>query len=220
MAAILITPPLTGISFAEDKPTERNITAPKKKWIGVYSSIGTQYHIFSANDYDGYKQNALAAFWEVESKPWIPLPVEAQRTLRYELRYSELHGTIEIVEEQVPSEKRDGGPYYTTLDHYQLALLGIRRWVFLPDYFLRPSLHLGLGISWLNKNILEEGTQYNFHLIGGAGLEMDLSDRWCTFLDVRWEHYSNGGKMGLTDKAVIGPESINAVLGIRYAYGD
>ena len=216
--AIGITVFIAGASFAGEHPREQKTEAPKEKWIGTYGAIGTQYHIFSANDYDGHKENAWAAFWEVESMPWFPLPVEAQRTLRFELRYAEIHGTIEIVEEQVPSGKRNGGPYYTTLDHYQVSLLGIRRWIFLPDYDLRPTLHLGLGISWLNKNILEDGTQYNFNLIGGAGLEMDFSDRWCAFLDVRWEHFSNGGKMGLTDKDVIGLESINAVLGIRYAY--
>lgn len=220
VAAISITILIAGASFAGEHPGEQKTEAPKEKWVGIYGAIGTQYHIFSANDYDGHKENAWAAFWEVESRPWIPLPVEAQRTLRFELRYAEIHGTIEIVREQVPSEDWNGGPpYYTTLDHYQVALLGIRRWVFLPHYFIRPSLHLGLGISWLNKNILEDGTQYNFNLIGGTGLEMDFSDRWCGFLDVRWEHFSNGGKMGLTDKDVIGLESINAVLGIRYAYG-
>lgn len=193
---------------------------PKKTWIGVYGSTGTQYHIFSANQYKGHKQNALAVFLERESSGyWVPMPVETQRTYRWELRYMDISGTIEIEEVQVPEEKRDGGPYYVTLDHSQIALLCIRRWVFLPDYFIRPSIHLGLGFSMLDKKILEEGTLYNFNLIGGAGLEMDISPSWTTYFDVRWEHYSNGGKMGLTDAAVIGPESINAVLGIRYAFG-
>jgi hypothetical protein len=191
----------------------------KKTWIGAYGATGTQYHIFSANQYKGHKQNALAVFLERESGYWVPLPVETQRTYRWELRYMDISGTIEIEEVQVPEDKRTGGPYFVTLDHYQVALLCVRRWVFLPDYFLRPSIHLGLGFSMLDNPILEEGTRYNFNLIGGGGLEMDLSPSWTAYFDVRWEHYSNGGKMGLCDAAVIGPESINAVLGIRYAWG-
>lgn len=207
----------------EKQPAVTEAAPPKKSkktWIGAYGSTGTQFHIFSANQYKGHKQNALAVFLERESGYWVPLPVETQRTYRWELRYMDISGTIEIEEVQVPKEKRDGGPYFVTLDHYQVALLCIRRWVFLPDYFIRPSFHLGLGFSMLDKKILEEGTRYNFNLVGGAGLEVDLSSRWTTYFDVRWEHYSNGGKMGLTDAAVIGPESINAVLGIRYAFGN
>lgn len=205
---------------AQQSPIEGKTKVPGKKWVGAFGSMGTQYHIFSANQYHGYKQNTLGVFLEMESDGWIPLPVKTQRTYRWVLRYSHIAGRIEIVAEQVPPDKRTGGPYYIDLDHHQIALLGIRRWVFCPDYFLRPSLHLGLGISLLDEQILEDGTLYNFHLIGGGGLEMDLSKRWSAYCDVHWEHYSNGGKMGLTDKDVIGPESVNLVLGFRRVFGD
>jgi hypothetical protein len=206
------------MAWAESESEEPTKPEYDKRWIGAYGAIGTQYHIFSANDYKGYKQNALAVFWEQETGPWIPLPLKSERTMRWELRYSEPRGTIEIVEEQVPKRKRDGGPYYVTLDLYQVALIGVRRWVFLPDYMVRPSVHLGLGFSLTNRKILEEGTYYAFNLIGGLGLEADVTKRWSAYFDVRWEHYSNGGKMGLTDADVIGPESINAVFGLRYNY--
>lgn len=206
--------------IVQQNHTESKISNPGKKWVGAFGSIGTQYHIFSANQYHGYNQNTLGVFLEMESDGWVPLPVKTLRTYRWELRYCVIGGRIEIVADQIPPPKRTGGPYYVDLDHHQIALLGIRRWVLFPDYFLRPCLHLGLGISLLDKNILEDGTRYNFHLIGGGGLEMDLSKRWSIYCDVHWEHYSNGGKMGLTDRDVIGLESVNMVLGFRRALGD
>ncbi len=208
-------------AFADSSKSDEDAaveTATKERWIGGYGSIGVHHHIWSASDYKGYKNKTAGMFMEWETDPWIPLPVATLRTLRADLRYSRLWGTIEITEDQVPPEKRTGGPYYTTLDHYLVTLLFVRRWIFLPTYPIRPTLHLGFGISVLNKTILEDGTLHNFNFSGGGGLEADITKKWSAFLDCSWEHFSNGGQIYLTNAACIGPESINGVLGVRYRF--
>ncbi|MFZ5572077.1 MAG: acyloxyacyl hydrolase [Thermodesulfobacteriota bacterium] len=190
----------------------------KKKWAGAFGSFGKHHHIWSASDYKGYENKAFGVFMEWETGQWLPLPVDTERTLRVDLRYSRLSGTIEITEDQVPPEKRTGGPYYTTLDQYLVSLMAVRRWIFLPEYWIRPTLHLGFGISLLNETILEDGTLHNFNFSGGGGLEADITKQWSAFLDCSWEHFSNGGQIYLTNSACIGPESINGVFGVRYRF--
>lgn len=188
-----------------------------KHWVGGYASFGRHSHIWSSSVYTGYKNWALGAFYEWESNPWIPLPADIiRRTWQAELHYKRLWGTIPLDEDQIPPEDRDGPPYSTELDHYQFALRLVRRWVFLPDYFIRPTLHLGFGMSLLNRTIIDDGTLHSFDFVGGGGVEIDLSKRWTLFADLRWEHFSNGGQIYMTNAAVIGPESLNGVFGLRY----
>ncbi len=193
-------------------------TEGKKRWIGLTGSWGGHHHLWSATDYKGYKNKTAGVFMEWETEAWVPVPVNMEHTLRLELHYQDIWGTIPLTSDQVPPEKRNGGPYGTTLDHYNIALLLIRRWVFFPEYFIRPNLNLGFGISVLNKTVLEDGTIHNFNFVGGGGLEADINRQWSAFMDVRWEHFSNGGQIYLTNAAVIGLESINGVFGLRYRF--
>jgi opacity protein-like surface antigen len=111
----------------------------------------------------------------------------------------------------------EGQPNWAKLDnHYSISLLAVRRWIFLPNRVIRPNAHLGFGFSVMNESVIENGTTWNFNFVGGGGLEYDVIKKWTVYGDVRWEHFSNGGQVYLTNKDVIGPESVNIVLGIRY----
>ena len=201
---------------AEDAPlTERQ---PARRWIGGYAARGAHHHLWSAGEYFGYENAAAAGFLEWPTAWSIPLPIRNEQTVRTELRYEYLWGTIPLHENQVPEAERHGGPYSTTLANHQIACLLVRRFVFLPDHMFRPALHLGGGLSVLDHKILKEGTLYNFNLLGGCGTEVDLTGEWSAFVDARWEHFSNGGRMRLTDAAVIGLESVSAVVGLRHAF--
>jgi len=126
-------------------------------------------------------------------------------------------GTIELKGDQVPEEEYlQGGPFYVTLDHKSFALTGVRRWIIFPDYPIRPSFHLGFGISWTDKSILKEGTNYNFDFVGGLSVEFDITNKLSGNIGARWEHFSNGGAIYFTDKRVIGPESINLLISIAH----
>ena len=138
---------------------------------------------------------------------------------RGEMRYSKLWGTIPLSTDQLTDEElveQAPPPYSTKLDHQQITFLVVRRWIFLPDHYIRPYLELGLGISVLDKNIITDGTIWSFDFVGGGGVEIDLNQKWTLFAGCRAAHFSNGGQMYLTNKAVIGPESINGVFGVRY----
>lgn len=206
---------LIGDAYGKDAQLSDE-TDEKKQWIGAYYSLGRHSHIWSSSVYTGYKNWTLGLFYERETDGWIPFPLDTERTWRGEFHFKKLWGTIPLDEDQIPPEDRDGGPYSTTLDHYQFTLQLVRRWVFLPDYWIRPNLHLGFGLSMLNKTIIEDGTLHSFNFVGGGGVEADLSDRWSIFADLRWEHFSNGGQIYLTNGAVIGPESLNWLFGLRF----
>jgi hypothetical protein len=191
----------------------------KRHWVGIMGSAGSHYHLWSANTYTGYKTASVGAFYEWESERAKFFSAELGRTWRVELRYAYLWGTVPIDEDQASDDDLlRGPPYSVTLDQHKISLVGVRRWIFLPDYPVRPTTHLGFGMSVVHEPILERGTIWAFDFVGGVGLEADLNERWCLMADVRWEHFSNGGDMGLTNGRVIGPESVNLVLSLRYQY--
>ena len=190
----------------------------RNRWVGyMHGTLGRPYHIWSAKTYDGYKNISHGIFMEWETGALIPESSLTYQTLRLELRYIKMWGTIELKDDQVPLEEYQmGGPFYTTLDHQRFAVTGVRRWIVFPDYSIRPSVHLGFGISWTDKPILKEGTNYNFDFVGGVGVEFDITEKLSGNIGTRWEHFSNGGAIYLTDKHVIGPESINLIVSLRH----
>jgi len=207
----------SGNAFSADS-TSPAAANPAQRWVGGYAARGEHHHLWSAGEYFGYQNAAAAGFVEWPTASSIPLPLRNEQTVRAELRYEYIWGTIPLHENQVPAEERRGGPYSTTLDNHLIAGLLGRRFVLLPGHPFRPTLHLGAGFSLLDHKILKEGSLYNFNLFGGCGSEFDLAGEWSAFLDVRWEHFSNGGSMYLTDAAVIGLESVSAVVGLRHAF--
>ncbi len=205
------------------KNTEAEVTPPAgRRWIGVTGSFGSPMHIWSDRTYTGYENWSTGLFMEWESTRDTTLSLDIDSVWRGEMRYFKLSGTIPLSSDQLTDEELKGyedrgiDKYYTTLDHQQITFLIVRRWIFLPDYYIRPYLELGLGISFTDKLILTDGTIYAFDFVGGGGVEVDLSKKWTLFAGCRAAHFSNGGQMYLTNKAVIGPESLNGVLGVRY----
>ncbi|MEI7435433.1 MAG: acyloxyacyl hydrolase [bacterium] len=201
---------------AQAEETNSVAASKAKVWYGAYVSGGSTKRLWSVKEYTGYKPGRVGLFREAEigdgTHPGIPW----RWSVRYELMCERLSGTVELVEDQVPPDERTGGPYMKSLNGlWQLAGLWVPRVVFFPNSPVRPSLHAGIGLSVMNEKILEEGTYYNFNFVGGGGVEADISKLWSVFVDCRLEHYSNGGAMSLTDKAVIGLESISCVLGVR-----
>ena len=190
--------------------------SPRRAWRGAYGSSGTAQHLWSVKQYTGYENQRVGVFEERETGEWVRSSIPLQWSMRYELRYERLFGSVHLVPDQVVREKRTGGPYVRDLDGlWQVALLWVPRLVAFPDSPVRPSVHAGLGLSWMNEKILEDGTYYNFNILAGCGIESDLSAQWALLIDCRWEHYSNGGCMYLTDKTAIGLESVNGMIGVR-----
>jgi len=196
----------------------KNNASDQKKWVGFLGSWGRHHHIWSSSNYKGFRNRHFGLFMEWEDDPFSLFSVDMDRTWRAELRYAKLYGTFKIDDDQVVKERLvEGQPNWAKLDnHYSISLLAVRRWIFLPNRAIRPNAHLGFGFSVMNESVIENGTTWNFNFVGGGGLEYDVIKKWTVYGDVRWEHFSNGGQVYLTNKDVIGPESVNIVLGIRY----
>ncbi len=207
------------LEAGSEKQTEPSAEKTEKKWIGMNGSWGRNFHIWSDREYYGYRNSQFGIFHEWEIDPLFKLGLNIEHTFRAEFRIATLWGTIPLSDDQVSDEEAARtDEHSTTLDHKQAVFLGIRRWVFLPDSSIRPNLHLGFGISITDELIIEGGTLYAFSFTGGGGIDIDVSDRWTIFSEVSWEHFSNGGQMYLTNKRVIGPESLNTRFGFRYRY--
>ncbi len=213
----LFTAPSLAQELEDHVDSEKDIS-DQKRWVGLLGSWGRHNHVWSSSNYKGFRNRHFGIFMEWEDDPYTLLSVDMDRTLRVELRYAKLYGTFKIDDDQVVEEKLvEGEPNWVTLeDHYGVSLMAVRRWIFLPNRAVRPNLHVGFGFSVMNKSIIEDGTIWNFNFVGGGGLEYDLTKKWTVYGDVRWEHFSNGGQIFLTNKDVIGPESVNILLGIRY----
>jgi len=200
--------------------TEDEATPPAgRRWIGMMGSYGSAMHIWSDRTYTGYENWSSGIFMEWESPRKTIFSLDIGSVWRGEMRYSKLWGTIPLSDDQLTDEElveQAPPPYSMELDHQQITFLAVRRWIFLPDYYIRPYLELGFGISFTDKLILTDGTSFAFDFVGGGGVEIDLSKKWTLFAGCRAAHFSNGGQMYLTNKAVIGPESINGVIALRY----
>jgi hypothetical protein len=191
----------------------------KDSWAGFYVSRGISHRFWSIKNYKGYENNTLGLFEEWEMARWTSSIIPCMASVRGELRYMDLFGTIELVEKQVPLEKCDGGPYLKDLSSlWQIAALCVPRLVLFPNSVFRPSLHAGVGLSVLNDKILENGTIYNYNLLAGCGFEVDFLRQWSMLADIRLEHFSNGGRMYLTNRAVIGLESVSGMIGLRHPF--
>ncbi|MBA4367805.1 MAG: hypothetical protein C0403_09225 [Desulfobacterium sp.] len=210
----------TGLLQAgSEKQAEQAEETTEKRWIGMNGSWGRSNHIWSDREYYGYRNSQFGIFYEWETKPLFSLGLNIEHTYRAEFRIATLWGTIPLSDDQVSDEEAARtDEHSTTLDHKQAVFLGIRRWVFLPDSSIRPNLHLGFGMSFTDELIIEDGTLYAFSFTGGGGIDIDISDRWTLFSEVSLEHFSNGGQMYLTNKRVIGPESLNTRFGFRYRF--
>ena len=223
LVAAIIAWPGQVVYAGSDEPAPQTETQTEqqteKRWIGVDASYGRHEHIWSDREYFGYSNSQFGIYYEWLTEPWFTFGPKIDHTYKIVFRYADLRGTIPLSDDQVSDEEAAAtDEHYTTLDHKQAVFLGIRRWVFLPDYWIHPNLHLGCGLSVTDKLIIEGGTYYAFSFTGGGGVDIDLNDRWTIFTEASWEHFSNGGQMYLTNKKVIGPESLNTRFGIRYRF--
>ena len=218
----------TAVADENEQTATKEEAAPQetskanRRWIGADFSHGTAMHIWSDRTYKGYENWSGGIFMEWESPRKSLWSMDIAPVWRGEVRYFRLLGTIPLSSDQLTPEElreyeaRGEDQYFTELDHHQITFLAIRRWVFMPDSDFRPFLELGLGMSFTDKLILTDGTIYAFDFIGGGGFLFDINPRWSGYIAARAAHFSNGGQMYLTNKQVIGPESISWVLGIRY----
>ena len=141
-----------------------------------------------------------------------------------ELRLSKIWGkNIPLEPDEVSTEnaekaRQEGRSPTTDWDHYQVAITPFYRVYYPLSTKTRPYGEIGAGYSWLNKPLVDNGTNWNFSLIAGLGIEREIY-KIPFYVVLRGEHFSNGAtlwsKFGFT-KSNIGLETVVLGMGVRF----
>lgn len=196
----------------------------RSKSLLIHLQYGWPYQYVSDTLYANFNQAGLAVALEKECGLW---PFFNNRklveSLLFELRFSRIRGkTIELSQDQVAQEiwqsaQKEGHRPRTDWDHSQIGLTPYYRLYYPLCKEVRVYAEAGIGFTFLNSPLVEEGTLWNFLITGGLGLDFKLC-KIPLYSFARFEHFSNGGKLwkeGFTDKRVIGPETFALGFGIR-----
>lgn len=169
--------------------------------LELVGQAGQDFHLFSKQEYHGYRNAALA----------LVVSPEGWKGFGFEVRAEYLWGTIRLGPDQTPPDWDGTGPKTTQLDHWMAGLMPLWR----GRIWKGLEFEGGLGVTWLDRRILAGGTRWNFLLMAGfrwrfAGGEHPLA------VGLRFEHFSNGGDIGFTDDEVIGLESLALAVSWRF----
>lgn len=207
---------------AESNPPGDGITTNRRSLL-VDVHYGIPWHIWSDRLYWNFELATLSLTYEKDSGLWpFTKNKELVKSFLLEFRLSRIWGKdIELSQDQVSQETwdraRQEGRYPTVdWDHYQIGLTPYARFYYPIAKAIRLYFEVGLGMTLLNKPLIEDGTTWNFLFSGGFGLDCKFKTPFYCFL--KMEHFSNGGQLwkGFTDKRVIGPESIVFGIGMRF----
>ena len=124
----------------------------------------------------------------------------------------------EVSQENLVKAQNEGRWPTADWDHYQVAVTPFYRLYYPLSRKTRLYAEVGAGFSWLNKPLVDNGTQWNFSLMAGVGIEREIYQTPC-YAVLRAEHFSNGAqlwnKFGF-DKANIGLETAVLGVGVRF----
>jgi len=218
----LIAFPHSLLASPEGTPTKETI---RPKSLLFHIQYGWPYQYVSDLLYSNFQLAGVGISFEKECGLWPFFNNKwLVESLLLELRFSRIWGQeIELSKDQVSPEtweraQKEGKKPRTNWDHYQIGLIPYYRLYAPLAKEIRFYVEMGLGLTFLSEPLIEEGTQWNFLLSGGLGLDWNLN-KIPFYSFVRFEHFSNGGKLwkeGFTDKRVIGPESMILGIGFRY----
>jgi hypothetical protein len=198
--------------------------AQRSKSLNFHLQYGIPYQYVSDTLYSNFNLASLAVSLEKECGLWPFFNNQKLvESLLLEFRFSRIWGKdIELSQDQVSPQvwdqaQKEGRRPRTSWDHSQIGLIPYYRLYYPISKKVRGYAEAGLGITFLDAPLIEDGTQWNFQISGGLGLDYSIKGiPFYTFL--RFEHFSNGGKLwreGFTDQRVIGPETIIFGFGFR-----
>jgi hypothetical protein len=204
-------------------------SAVKGKSLLVQFQSGGPVHLVSEILYENTRVNSLNIGLDYELASWVFLKkIKLVGSLLTELRLSKIYGRgVPLSRDQVsPQEwvqaQKEGRRPTTNWDLYQIGLTPIYRLYAPLSGDLRPFLEAGIGFTYLQDALIKEGTSWNFLLLLGIGSDLNLCGCQPVTVSLRLEHFSNGGKIGgawgLTDRRVIGPETMALGLGVRIPF--
>lgn len=179
--------------------------------------------------YDNTRVNTLNIGFDYELASWMFLKrIRLIGSLLTELRLSKIYGReVPLSRDQVFTQvwlqaEKEGRSPTANWDLFQIGLTPIYRLYAPLSKDIRPFLEAGIGLTFLQDSLIKEGTAWNFLLLLGIGSDWRLCGCLPLSVYLRLEHFSNGGKIGgawgLTEKRVIGPETMALGLGVRLPF--
>ena len=223
---IIITILLVGFSHSPaSEPAEEKSPHPQRSLLfNLQYGWPTQY--FSQKLYSNFNTAGVNLAYEKECG-YIPY-FDRNRLLEswlLEFRLLKIWGNgIPLYYDQVSGGKldqarRQGREPTTNWDTYQIGLTPYYRIYYPITKNFRPYFELGVGLTWLLEELIENGTRWNFSLYSGIGTDFKLWDL-PLYAFFRFEHFSNGMKLwsqlGIEEKKLIGPETMVIGLGVRF----
>jgi hypothetical protein len=207
-----------------DRPTNDPLTNINNLSVALHYQ--TPLPLMSDRLYAHWQLATLSVTHEKESGLWpFTKNKELVKSFLWEFRLSRIWGKgIELSQDQVSPEVWDKaqqeGKYPTVdWDHYLIGVLPSYRFYYPLSKAVRLYFEGGLGMTLLNKPLIEGGTIWNFLISGGFGLDCKFKTPFFTF--IKFEHISNGGNTWNTFTSnpvrVIGPEGLVFGLGTRFS---
>ncbi|MBI5582213.1 MAG: acyloxyacyl hydrolase [Deltaproteobacteria bacterium] len=194
--------------------------------LRFHFQYGWPTRYFSQKLYSNFNTASLNLTYEKECPP-VPFLAKFNllESLLLEFRFLKIWGNnIPLYHDQVsPARLAEfnaaGREPTTNWDTYQIGLTPYYRLYYPLTKSFRPYFELGVGLTWLLEELVENGTRWNFGLYTGVGTDFRLFDL-PLYAFFRFEHFSNGMKlwsqMGIEEKRLIGPETMVVGLGFRW----
>ncbi len=205
-------------------PVNEPTTTPQNLSVALHYQ--TPIPLMSDRLYSNWAAMTLSCNYEKESGLW-PFTKNEKfvKSLLLEVRLSRIWGKdIVLGQDQVSEDdweraRQEGHDPTVDWDHYLIGVMPSYRFYYPMTPAVRGYVEAGIGITVLNKPLIEEGTLWNFLLSGGMGLDFRVKIPFFAF--IKFEHISNGGNTwnSLTSNPVrvIGPEGLVFGLGTRFS---
>jgi hypothetical protein len=189
---------------------------------GASLSVGLPAQFLSGTRYANSRQATFALSREWQPGPLL-LPDGVLESFLLELRLTRIWGAnIPLERDEVSPEHTaqfaaQGRPLTGNWSDWQIGLIPCYRVSWPLPHESRPYAELGAGLSVLSHPLIDNGTNWNFSLLAGIGVEKQIGNI-PIHVALRAEHFSNFGglwkQFGFT-KANIGVESAVLSVGMR-----
>ena len=212
------------LAWADPGASAEEPGRPLKSYL-VSLEYGWPAQFLSSQKYANFQAVTLllSREWEYGSL-LMPKKWGLVESLLVEFRLSKIWGqdiplTLdEVSQENLVKAQNEGKSPTTDWDHYQVAVTPFYRLYYPLSGKTRLYAEIGAGFSWLNKPLVDNGTNWNFSMMAGLGVEREVY-KIPFYMVLRAEHFSNGAqlwnKFGF-DKANIGLETAVLGVGIRF----
>jgi hypothetical protein len=209
---------------ADPGSSEEEPKRPFKSYL-VSLEYGWPAQFLSSQKYANFQAVTaiLSREWEYRSL-LMPEKWNLAESFLVEFRLSKIWGhDIPLMPDEVSPENKakaesEGKAPTADWDHYQVAITPFYRFYYPLSGKTRLYAEAGAGFSWLNKPLVDNGTQWNFSIMAGVGIEREIYKIPC-YAVLRAEHFSNGAqlwsKFGF-DKSNIGLETAVVGIGVRF----